>query len=245
MKWQGHCTGTENENTPQGRRGNIWFMKETSHVGVKMLNYTALKAFLWSFLWHQRTGHEGQWMREKAKGRWLSEVCGAILQLGHWQSPSPHRWQVPGVPGPCRGELREQVPALLPATPLPPCSVVLCHGTGSLRAAPVSGSVPWEEPRKQNCSNQGQDVQRTWMKMKLPQPTIISWIANCNIRTWKWLQTPETTGNLIQLTFALLFLCGYFQAYMVKGSLKIYQLMGVLDIDILWLLSALTNTFKL
>lgn len=212
MKRQGHCTGhleqtgTENENTPQGRRGNIWFMKETSHVGVGMLNDTALKAFLWSFLWHQRTGHEGQWMREKARGRWLSEE--SVLQFCNWVTCSLHPPMADRCPvylDPAVGSCR------VPAPPLPPCSALLCHGTGSLRAAPVSGSTPWEEPRKQHCSNQGQDVQRTQMKMKLPQPIIVSWIANCNILTWKWLQTPETTGNLIQLTFASLFLCGYFQ----------------------------------
>lgn len=81
-------TGTENENTPQSRRGNVWFMKETSHVGVEMLNDTALKALLWSFLWCQRTGHEGQWMREKARGRWISEQ--SVVQFCDWLNRSPH-----------------------------------------------------------------------------------------------------------------------------------------------------------
>lgn len=39
----------------------------------------------------------------------------------------------------------------------------------------------------------------------------------------------------IQVTSTLLFLSGHFQGEMVKGSLKIYQHMGVFGIDILWL----------
>lgn len=97
-------------------------------------------------------------MREKARGRWLSEE--PVVQFC-----SPH---VP-IADSC----------LVYLHPTLPCRALPRHRLPQSR--PASGPTPREQPRKQRCSNQGQDVQRTQMKMKPPQPIIDS-IMDCKLQ---------------------------------------------------------------